>query len=136
MHAANYALMPESALSVMLKQCSRSAPHASGSWTPTREQLDQLERHLPQLAGLAERQGMSPRDVDPKASFRQYLGVIVDNRHFIYVNAIAASDLKPPYSPDPHIKPVIVCDGGSAFWGVLYDPDTKTFSQLDANGAI
>ncbi len=75
--------------------------------------------------------------MNPEATFRQYLGVIVDNRRLIYVNAIAASTLKlPNFSDNPRINPVIICDGGSAFWGVLYDPDTKTFSQLDANGAI
>jgi hypothetical protein len=29
---------------------------------------------------------------------------------------------------------MIICDGGKSFWGVLYDPETRTFSQLAFNG--
>jgi hypothetical protein len=28
-----------------------------------------------------------------------------------------------------------ICGGGEAFWGVLYDPATKTFRDLAFNGA-
>jgi len=28
----------------------------------------------------------------------------------------------------------MACDGGPSFWGALYDPDTGSFSELEANG--
>ena len=36
--------------------------------------------------------------------------------------------------PDYQNKPYIVCDGGSSYWGVLYDPGTKKFLELAFNG--
>ncbi|HEX8778456.1 MAG TPA: hypothetical protein VF738_10065, partial [Rhodanobacter sp.] len=72
--ATNYALMPESMASELLKQCSRGTPHASGTWTPSRDQLTDLENHLPQLAEQAVHQGLPQHIGDPKASFRQYAG--------------------------------------------------------------
>ncbi|WP_237717940.1 hypothetical protein [Dyella japonica] len=128
--------MPQSMAGALLKQCSRGVPHASNAWTPSRDQLSDLESHLPQLSELAARQRLPQSIGDPKASFRQYVGIVVDHHRYIYINAIAASDVTSPHAPDPHVTPMIVCDGGSAFWGALYDPESKTFSQLDANGAI
>jgi len=31
-------------------------------------------------------------------------------------------------------EPVLVCDGGDAVWGALYDPATKIFRDLAFNG--
>jgi hypothetical protein len=139
-----FELLPVSALSATMKQCSRATPHATGAWMPSTAQLLELESQLPQLATLATQQGISPSIGDRTASFRQYLGVIVDGHRFIYVNA-ALSTEKPakaahlasqgagtPFRAEP--KPIIVCDGGNYFWGVLYDPETKKFSQLETNG--
>lgn len=139
-----FELLPVSALSATMKQCSRATPNATGAWTPTTAQLLDVESQLPQLATLAAQQGMSPSLGDRTASFRQYLGVIVGGHRFIYVNA-AASKEKPakvahmagkntgtPFQAEP--RPIIVCDGGNHFWGVLYDPETRQFSQLKTNG--
>lgn len=139
-----FELLPVSSLNATMKQCSRATPHATGAWTPTTAQLLELESQLPQLATLAAQQGISPAIGDRAASFRQYLGVIVDGHRFIYVNA-ALSKEKPakatrvespstgtPFQAEP--RPIIVCDGGNYFWGVLYDPEAKKFSQLKTNG--
>lgn len=139
-----FELLPVSALKATMKQCSRATPEATGAWTPTTAQLQEVESQLPQLANLAAQQGISESFGDRTASFRQYLGVIVDGHRFIYINA-AVSKEKPakvakrasqstgtPFQAEP--KPIIVCDGGNHFWGVLYDPETKKFSQLKTNG--
>jgi|GEM_PF-3874182 len=39
-------------------------------------------------------------------------------------------------SEDWKHKAVIACDGGNYFWGALYDPETREFSDLSANGRI
>ncbi len=56
--------------------------------------------------------------------FRQYLGVIVNGKRYIYIDA----------SPSKKDEMMIVCDGGKDYWGVLYDPENKTFSELAFNG--
>jgi hypothetical protein len=130
----DYVLLPPSAMAKALDQCSRSAPHASGAWTPTPEQLAAAESHLSQLSSLAARQGLPAQIADPKASFRQCVGVVVDNHRFIYVNAVPPDSIDSPRGGNRSDGPTMVCDGGPAFWGALYDPDTGTFSQLAANG--
>jgi len=129
-----YAVLPESTLSKTLNQCSRSTPQASAAWTPSTEQLRELEDHLPQLAELAARQGLPRHIGDPASSFRQYLGVVVDGHRYIYINAMPASEVALSHVTASSTKPAMVCDGGNSFWGALYDPDTKAFSQLSANG--
>jgi hypothetical protein len=141
-----FELLPVSALNATMKQCSRDTPHATGAWTPTTAQLLELESQLPQLATLATQQGISPSIGDRTASFRQYLGVIVDGHRFIYVNAavpkekpakvahIASKSTGTPFQAEAEPEPIIVCDGGNHFWGVLYDPETQQFSQLKTNG--
>ena len=39
-------------------------------------------------------------------------------------------------SEDWKHKAVIACDGGNYFWGALYDPEMREFSDLSANGRI
>jgi hypothetical protein len=58
------------------------------------------------------------------------LGIIVGERKLIYVNGFP-KDLVPK---DWRERFVTVCDGGVSFWGVLYDPQAKTFFDLEANG--
>lgn len=69
----------------------------------------------------------------------QYIGVIINNRKYIYINAFAIEML---YEQDSFetwykewkTKPIIICDGGDGFWGALFDLEKKAFSQLSVNG--
>ena len=61
---------------------------------------------------------------------RQYIGFVKDGKRYIYASF---------YIPWPDTKneaslPVIVCDGGKSFWGIVYSIDTKSFSDLRFNG--
>ena len=100
-----------------------------------------LERELPKL--LRQRAtgccltGGRIREID--SYLRQYVGVTVDGRQYIYINGFAAALLDdwPSQVDAPRWKTVafIGCDGGSAFWGALYDPVTRKFSDLAINGS-
>jgi len=62
---------------------------------------------------------------------RQYAGVITNKKRIIYVNFFIKE--MPPDAKA--IKtPVIVCDGGDGYWGIEFDVDTETFSNLETNG--
>lgn len=64
----------------------------------------------------------------------QYVGVIIKGKKNIYINAFPTEDLI--FEIDWRINPLIVCDGGDSFWGVLYSLENNKFSKLAFNGSI
>jgi hypothetical protein len=137
------AIFPEAKAKDLLHQCSRGAPRpVERTWAPSAIQIAELEARLPEaldnvLAKRGEYQNHS-RDF-----LRQYGGFIVGGRKIIYVNAFPRSLIDEERSffvqrkrplPDWHSEARGVCDGGSVFFGVEYDPATKTFSHFQFNG--
>jgi hypothetical protein len=129
------AILPEAKAKDLLNQCSRGVPGpVERTWAPSATQIAELEARLPEaldnvLAKRGEHQNRS-RDF-----LRQYGGFIVGGRKIIYVNAFPRflGETKRPL-PDWHSEAKGVCDGGPAFFGVEYDPATKTFSHFQFNG--
>jgi hypothetical protein len=91
----------------------------------------------------------------------QFVGVVVDGRRQIYVNAFSRSSIASDVdvlqqfkrqhpevdTSDPRAFPpsmnsldgwrahaVVVCDGGPSYWGALYDVISKRFVLFSANG--
>lgn len=125
----------------LLNQCSRATPeNVSGFWAITANDMNDLENHFLNIDTLISKEccleGMKVRTLEGFAF--QYVGVIINKRKYIYINAFPFSHIKMLKEHrsgfDPAKRPVIVCDGGSSFWGALYDTDTKKFSQLSFNG--
>jgi hypothetical protein len=116
----------------LMKLCSRPGPSFDHAWEPSAAQIADLEADLPMLASQTARgcclNGF--RITDLASSWRQYLGVVVNGKRLIYINGFSAE------KPGEHWKtePVIICDGGGAAWGALYDPATRRFSDLALNG--
>ena len=123
-----FAVLPRSEARRVLSLCSRyGVPKVDGSWEPTKADIDGLESLLPHISKLRSTEGLvGLRVAHPTGYYRQYVG----ERRLIYVNAF--SDEKPP--SDWLTKLVNYCDGADAFWGVLYDPTTREFSELNTNG--
>jgi hypothetical protein len=112
----------------VLQTCSRDSParhpgEVSGYWAPSRQQIEQLEAQQDQLQPTIT----APRDFD-----RQYVGIVSGGRQLIYINAFRLPDDSPL---DPAKEAVQACDGGSRFWGALYDPASGAFSAIELNGA-
>jgi len=84
--------------------------------------------HLKKLRSTEGLVGL--RVAHPTAYYRQYVGITVGKRRLIYVNAFPDDKLP----SDWRAKLVNYCDGANAFWGVLYDPTTREFSELNTNG--
>ena len=124
---------------LVLKQCSRSTPRdVDGAWTVSPTLVAQLELDLSKLSELKSQQccvsGVSVQN--PGSYLRQYVGVTIRGRKYVYINAFR--DQRSPRSNENwdalmH-KPVVVCDGGDSFWGALYDPKTRQFSEVALNG--
>lgn len=113
----------------VLDTCSRDSParHAgrvTGYWAPSRAQVEQLETRLPQL---------QPQIAEPSKSDRQYVGIEVQGRQVIYINAFTLPDHD---KIDPAREAIRVCDGGERFWGAVFDPETGEFSDIAANGGF
>jgi hypothetical protein len=133
-----YVLSPDQAKQV-LRQCSRPTPGGvDGTWMVTPQVVAQLERDLNKLSDLKSHQccvsGESVRD--PSSFFRQYVGVTIRGRKYVYINALQGPILHRATDNLDAVmhKPFMVCDGGDSAWGALYDPETRQFSELAFNG--
>jgi hypothetical protein len=111
-----------------VKACRSTPKGITAVWEPTEDDIDMLEAHL---SAFLSRQLMMPR----RSYGRQYIGIVISGKRLIYGNFY-------PPSSDPRAKeiestrPVVSCDGGSQFWGIVFDPRSKTFSDLQFNGDI
>ena len=126
-------VLPGSAAQELSRPCSRPGPPLfSETWQPSEEDIANLEAKLRALqgrrAGLCCLLGAKLRD--PGMYYRQYLGIVVDGKKVIYVNAFEAE--QPPASW--RTEPVDYCDGGTASWGAVFDPAGEDFRGLAFNG--
>ncbi len=127
-----FAVMPSSEARRVSNLCSRTGvPNVHNGWEPTKVDIDALESNLSSISKLTSIEGIAGiRIARPASYYRQYVGITVAERKLIYVNAF--SDEKPP--SNWRKKLADRCDGGTAAWGVLYDPVTHEFSALATNG--
>lgn len=65
----------------------------------------------------------------------QYLGVLINQKKYIYINAFDAVAFGGIEKDKPNWKtnPINVGDGGYHYWGVLYDVENLIFEQLAFN---
>ena len=93
----------------------------SAFWQPTHGQVERFERAL--------REGPRP---DLQRSIRQYLGLVVDARSVLCINAGPAER----HWDDPwKTQAIVVEDGGRAYWRALFDPTTDQLVGFNSNGS-
>ena len=116
----------------MRSQCSRGVPPpGDGSWMPAAADIARFEATLP--AALA-RNGTVPDELKkaPKEFGRQYVGITRDGHRFVYGNFF------PRWNGDDfkywRRTPVVVCDGGIAFFGAEYDVGSGHITHIAFNG--
>lgn len=133
LEAGRWVVLPMEQAASALKPCSRPGPRGvETSWDIPASVLDQLEADLEALTQIAA-QGcclLGARVRHPKAYLRQYVGVVINGRPLIYINAFRSVDPTQRWLEEA----IDVCDGGETYWGALYDPQTRRFSQLAFNG--
>jgi hypothetical protein len=130
-------------------QCSRSAPAEKDGpfWAPSPEQIARLEGGL---GAYLREKGHATQGDDLTRFVRQYVGFVRSGRKLIYLNAMGVAVLEnnlrlcreyPREMPKDLCDPdewrhssTITCDGGEDYWGLEYDLETKTYSQLAFNG--
>ena len=119
----------------VFRQCSRGAPEPGDDlWAPTRSEISELEAALP--AYMAGRKKASLRTPPETGQYlRQYVGFTRNGTRQIYGNFFHSSIRQiADQMSHPFVGPVVVCDGGPAFWGIVYNPATKAFEEPQFNG--
>ena len=132
-------LLPPTQARHALQQCSRETPGpVSSVRTVSPAVIAKLEQDLPKLSRLVSQTccGKGLSVLDPSAFYRQYVGVSINGHDFVYINAFHDHPiyLRRKDRDRWRSEPELVCDGGDSFWGALYDPETRQFSQLSFNG--
>ena len=139
--APGAAILPGDQVAAMLRQCSREAPEAGEtSWQPEEADIAALEAALAAaLREHPETRGKSSPSFDwsraPEGWNRQYVGIVRGRRRFVYGNfyprRLYGEEAMPNWT-----RPVLICDGGSVFFGVEYDVEARRFTHIAFNGAI
>jgi len=125
-----FAVLGSDQADLVTEQCSRpNPPRYESSWQPGPQDIKQLEQDLPGLNKLAPADSM-PRVGDPGSYDRQYFGIVVHGHRLIYINAF----LDAMANKDWKAYAIVICDGGSAAWGAVYDPGSRDFSHFSFNG--
>jgi len=119
----------------------KSGLPAQGFWMPTTNQLREAERLLPAFLDKERQSRPSVRELSevitlaPK-SRRQYIGMITNGRKVIWINCFPP---KPKNGVDAfgswNSEIIDVSDGGSRFWGAVYDVKKHSFEKLIVNGS-
>ena len=118
-------IVPVRAAADVLNQCSRlTVSPIEGFWRPDPATVVELESRLPLFLMYESR-------LQPLTSYvRQYAGVVSHGRRVVYVSFLAAR-----LGSEWQNQAVVLCDGGNNGWGVAFDVGTKTFGDLNINGA-
>ena len=135
LHSEDAVVLPGSAVTMMLHQCSRGTPEAGeASWQPGGEDIAALEAAL-WVAVQAQPRRWPIRTVVPNGWLSQHVGIVRDGRRFVYGNYFPRDVATDGSDPNRwRTEPVIVCDGGPAFFGVEYDVEAGRITHLDFNG--
>lgn len=144
------AIIPADRGRALLDQCTRTTPsRVSGYWTPSAAMIDSLEARLPAVLDPAITRA-APDGITPSNSseyYRQYIGI--ERRgglRTIYVNGFHQHYVRSRARPTDISRavdtlswrtvPVTVCDGGSHFFGVEYDHQSKKFTVVTFNDRV
>jgi len=131
--SSNSALLPKAQVKLLLQQCSRPTPeNVDGFWSVSPQVAQNVDRDIEKVS-LQSPNGVAINR--PRAYLRQYGGIVISGKHFVYINAIrddAFGQIEIPWKT----KEIRICNGGETSWGALYDPATVIFSKLTINGSI
>lgn len=110
-----YSIMPGSAASKLLAQCSRAAPAmGEATWPPTAGDVAKMESVLPQI--VSRFQAGDRRPISDW--YGQYVGIVRDGKRFLYGNFFVASAQLRQIFGDLSAHPVVLCDGGPTNFGL------------------
>ena len=125
-------LLPPDSADSLRTLCSRPGlPAFQSTWQPSATDIAEMESQFGQLKHVSASQCCIPgaRIRDVNKYYRQYVGIAVHDKKLIYINAYPIGSEQGLRS-----KVVAACDGGTGYWGVLYDVESHRFFDLAVNG--
>lgn len=124
-----FVLLPADQIGVWTKYF---APTSSAeTWEPSLGDMNEVEADLPQITTLSKTDPDPSRRIDnPTEYYRQYLAVSTNGKRKLFLNAICSAHQDANWRKSL----IVVEDGGKCFWHAIYDPSTRTFSDLSVNG--
>ena len=91
--------------------------------------MNDAENALNQITALSKSDPDPNRHIDkPKEYYRQYLAILINGKKVLFLNALCSTD------ENARKRLVFMHDGGKCFWHAMYDPATRTYSDLTVNG--
>jgi hypothetical protein len=146
------ALLPASEAKAVTKQCSRPSPEVfSGTGEPSQKEILEMEANFAKIKKLKVKKCCirGAQIEAPEEFYMQYVGIVVDGKKLIYVNAFGEFGTLGILENGDSNKSIVtlvqtdhwkmnavrVCDGGHE-WGVLYNPKTQKFFDLAINGTV
>lgn len=147
------AVLPLAAAPRTLEACMRKIPRGiQGYWTPGEALVRDVERRLPPVLDAVLVRVARANDYEHTYTtadyHRQYVGITRGGKRLVYVNGMASSFVKAwsrgavnteigaaadTATPAWARVPLDACDGGSGFFGVVYDPETGEFGRVEFN---
>ena len=127
---ANAHVLSGAAAERVFHQCSRATPaFAAADFQPDVGSIRELEAKLPAalVAARGEVDDGSGAMVDLGSYYREYAAYMAGGRRRIYGNFA-------PLESKMGEGPVVICDGGSAFFGVEYDVERQEIVGMAFNG--
>jgi len=133
----------------LVNECYGDSDRVAGYWQPTASDIRHLETRLSELL-RAGKVALHNRSLNHY--FRQYIGIKVQQRSLVCLNAVSADflDLQtarcsrlslPDREASEECHPgywqqhaIVVDDGGDSLWRILYDPITQEFEGFSVNG--
>jgi hypothetical protein len=112
----------------LLGLCYRPELKISGQWTPSGQQITQLETKLRAQFSRLEFFPVKPEGPLERLA-RQYAGFISGGRKIIFVSFFPKD-----VGMDWRSKAVVICDGGPSFWSVEFEVDGSRFVNARVGG--
>lgn len=133
----NWVILPVDS-SFTLRTCTRCFTYEIENYfTVSLQEVCQLHQNLDKLVSL-KTTGCYYDDesiINHLNYGYQYVGVVVDNQRYIYINGFYDFDRNlDEWHPHWNREIYSVCDGGKYYWGVLFDLHTEEFSELEFSG--
>ena len=125
-------VFPGESAADMVAQFSRWPPPIEGGWDVSAEAIAQLDEDFPKISRVTSNRccAEGASIPEPDTFHRQVVGVVMrDGRRMLYINAVGKQ--APPAAW--RNEPVRASEGSGAYWGVLYDPQARVFSDLAIN---
>jgi hypothetical protein len=112
----------------LLRLCYRPELKVSGQWTPSGQQITQLETKLKAQFSALEFFPVKPKGPLERLS-RQYAGFVAGGRKIIFVSFFPKD-----VGMDWRSQAVVICDGGPSVWSVEFEVNIAKFVNAAVSG--